>query len=591
MREEIKTCQNCKQEFTIEPEDFAFYEKIKVPPPTWCPACRMVRRMTWRNERTLYKRKCDATGEDIISMFDPKEPFRVYARDYWWSDAWDQMASGREYDFSKPFFAQFRELLERQPLPNLANSNVINSEYINHSHDCKNCYLIFGSSRNENVSYASGPVDCKDSYDLYLTLNVEKGYENIIAAGLYNIAFTQDSDNSFGSRFLHSCLDVNESFGCVNLRNKTNHFFNQPYTKEQYEAKLAEIDLGSYRVLSEYKKKFAEFVLQYPRRYASILKSKNATGDNIMNSKNVQSCFDVYGNLEDSKYVIHGMDLKDGYDGYGFGIGAELMYEGVDNGLNASRNSFSVFTHTCRDVSYTYCCRNSSHLFGCVGLRNKEYCILNKQYTKREYEELLPRIIAHMNEAPYVGQKGRVYRYGEFFPLEISPFSYNESIAQEYFPITREIAESRGYRWKTEEKKNYNITKKAAELPDHIKDIPDAILNEVIGCAHQGACHHQCTTAFKIIPQELQFYREMNFAFPRLCSNCRHYERIAKRNPLKLWHRSCQCAGRKSETHTYENTAPHFHGENHCPNEFKTPYAPDRPEIVYCEQCYQNEVV
>ena len=104
MNRETKQCQNCKKEFWIEPEDFKFYDKISVPPPTWCPECRMVRRMTWRNERVLYHRKSQATGKDIISMFAPDKPINVYEHDYWWSDKWDSLASGKEYDFSKPFF-------------------------------------------------------------------------------------------------------------------------------------------------------------------------------------------------------------------------------------------------------------------------------------------------------------------------------------------------------------------------------------------------------------------------------------------------------------------------------------------------------
>jgi len=63
-------CQNCKKDFIIEPEDFNFYKKIKVPPPTFCPECRLVRRMISTNERVLYKRKCDLTGERILSMYE-----------------------------------------------------------------------------------------------------------------------------------------------------------------------------------------------------------------------------------------------------------------------------------------------------------------------------------------------------------------------------------------------------------------------------------------------------------------------------------------------------------------------------------------
>jgi len=44
-KNETKNCQNCKKDFTIEQDDFSFYEKIKVPPPTFCPECRYKRRI------------------------------------------------------------------------------------------------------------------------------------------------------------------------------------------------------------------------------------------------------------------------------------------------------------------------------------------------------------------------------------------------------------------------------------------------------------------------------------------------------------------------------------------------------------------
>src|SRR3989338_9612070 len=193
MNQESRNCQNCKQEFIIEPEDFAFYEKMKVPAPTFCPDCRIIRRMSWRNVRTLYKRKCAATGKDIITMFAPEQPLVVYDRDYWWSDKWDQNASGRDYDFNKPFFQQFRELLEKAPLPNVANSNVINSDYSNHNADSKNCYLVYASYKNEDVAYSAGPVDCKNSLDLYNTLNLTQCYDDVLCGEMNRVFFSYDS--------------------------------------------------------------------------------------------------------------------------------------------------------------------------------------------------------------------------------------------------------------------------------------------------------------------------------------------------------------------------------------------------------------
>jgi len=568
MEAQTKQCQNCHNEFVIEPEDFEFYEKIKVPAPTFCPDCRIVRRMTWRNERSLYHRKCDATGKNIITMFAPEQPLVVYERDYWWSDNWDQLATGRDYDFNKPFFQQYRELLEKAPLPNLCNSNAISSDYGNHSIYLKNCYLHYACFDCEDSSYISGAVKAKNSFDQYKTTNAVQCYDDVLCANLNRVCLSYDSDDSVNSDFLHACRNLIDCLGCINLKNKSYCIFNQQYTKEEYEKDRAKYDFGSYKQLEDFRKKFAEFIKKYPRRHGFVYKCVNVVGNNILNSKNIYMGFDIFWEAEDSKYIIHGGGMKDIYDGYGVGDVFSESYEIVDTGAHGTRILFSVFTHSCQNTHYTYACKNSSNLFGCVGLRSKKYCILNKQYTKEEYEALLPKIKKHMDEMPYVDKKGRVYKYGEFFPAELSPFAYNETIAQEYYPKTKEQILEAGFKWREPDIKQHTITLKQEDLPDHIKDVQDDILNQVIGCEHEGKCTHQCMGAFKITKFELEFYRKMNLALPRLCSNCRHYRRLAQRTPFKLWDRKCA----------------------RCGADIKTSYAPERPEIVYCEACYNAEV-
>ena len=127
-------------------------------------------------------------------------------------------------------------------------------------------------------------------------------------------------------------------------------------------------------------------------------------------------------------------------------------------------------------------------------------------------------------------------------------------------------------------------------MPDDIKDVPESITAEIISCEHEGNCNHQCTKAYKITQTELDFYKKMSIPIPRLCYNCRYCERIAKRNPIKLWQRKCQCAGAASSNDIYKNTRTHDHGSGVCLNTFETPYSPDRAEIVYCEKCYQQEI-
>ena len=609
MNLETRKCQNCRVEFTIEPEDFKFYDKIKVPPPTWCPQCRLQRRLMWRNERVLYNRKNDAPGslESFISNYNPRVTIPVYDQAYWWSDKWNSLTYGMEYDFSRPFFTQFKELLSKVPVMNLTNLQSVNSEYCNFTYQVKNGYLNIASDINEDSAYVHHTIYSKNSFDLLSCKKMELCYGCIHTVQSYGSSHLWFSNQCVDSQFLYNCRNCQNCFGCVNQRNGKYQIFNKQYSKETYHAKLKEFDFGSHAGLQNILKQFQDLILKEPHRFASTIQVQNVSGDYINNAKNCKFCFDVEGPAEDNKYVLYGVpNLRDCYDGYGTGNGMEVAYEITSAGGNAQRLFFSPFAWTGDNYYYSHFCEGCSSIFGCAGLHSKSYCILNKQYTKEEYEKLVPRIIQHMNDMPYLDKKGRIYRYGEFFPPELSPFSYNETIAQEYFPLTKEEAIEKGYSWKDPEPRNYQIQIPNDQLPDHIKDAPDDIVNQIIECGHaQGSpsktsgqtagavCNEQCTEAFKIIQPELDFLRKMSLPLPRLCPNCRHYQRIKQRNPLKLWHRKCQCAGAKSENGIYQNTADHLHHKKDepCLNGFESTYAPERPEIVYCEQCYLKEVV
>jgi len=99
----------------------------------------------------------------------------------------------------------------------------------------------------------------------------------------------------------------------------------------------------------------------------------------------------------------------------------------------------------------------------------------------------------------------------------------------------------------------------------------------------------ECKRNYKIVPNELIFYRKMQIPIPKRCFYCRHTARVARRNPFKLWHRKCMCDP-TSQSYDGQSKINHFHGKEKCTVEFETSYAPDRPEIVYCEKCYQQEV-
>jgi hypothetical protein len=585
MQAETKICQNCKNEFVIEPDDFGFYEKIKVPPPTFCPECRFQRRLLFRNNRVFYRRECSLCKKSLLSVYNKERPYTIYCRECWFSDKWDPMTYGREYDFSIPFFSQFRSLQSKIPRANLHQTNFVSSEYCNYGLDFRECYLLFGGNQNERVYFGNQIFDSHDSLDIAFSEKAEFSYELFECARTNKLFFSHHSSDCVESFYLIDCRNCMNCFGCVNLVNKQYHVFNQPYTKEKYQEFIKSNDLGSFKNHQESLKKLQELELTMPHRYARIYKSVNSDGDDLFEARNSHLVFSSR-QIENSRHLFFCRNnVKDCYDNCFQGFNSELLYE-IGHGFGGNNIAFGVRNVYNQDSRYNEECDNCKSVFGCEGLRKKQYCILNKQYTKEEYEALVPKIIEHMNEMPYFDKKGRVYKYGEFFPSDLSPFAYNETIAQEYFPLNKEKALEKGFLWENGEIRNYKIDIENKDLPDNIRNVAEDMVNKVIACEHKGKCQEQCTEAFKIIPEEFKFYKRMNLPLPRLCPNCRHYQRLKLRNPIKLWHRQCMC---DKENHFHGAGNPRQGGAR-CEIEFETSYAPNRPEIVYCEKCYQQEV-
>ncbi|MCX6751903.1 MAG: hypothetical protein NTZ87_00130 [Candidatus Nomurabacteria bacterium] len=585
-------CKNCKNDFILGDEEINFYKKVNVPTPQFCPDCRLQQRMIFRNERTLYKRKSDAPNSqgEIFSIFSPDSDQIVYDHKTWWGDSWDAMSFGQDIDFEKPFFEQLKTIWRKVPDVALLNINPVNSDYCSITEGNKNCYLVVGGDFNENVMYSSFTFNTRDSIDLHWVSKSDLCYESSDCLSSSRLLYSRQSDSCLNSAFLFNCRNCSDCFGCVNLRNASHCIFNEQFDKKTYEEKIKEMNLASFSQIKKFKKQFEEFILKYPHKFARVIKSINSTGDNLDGTKNCKNCFDVNSGVKDCGNIwLSYSAVSDCYDCDHFGRNSQECYQ-VSTVYPGNRVFFSRFIFDSHEIFYSYNCHNCSNLFGCVGLRNKSYCIFNKQYSKKSFEELKAKLIKHMEIVPYIDRKDRLYGYGDFFPADLSPFGYNETVAQELFPLTKKEAETKGYFWRERKERDYKNDMETKDLPDSLNDIDETITQKVIGCGHKGECTHECTKAYKITKTEFDFYKKMNIPLPRLCYNCRYCERIAKRNPIKLWKRKCECAGSASSNNVYKNTRVHDHANSVCEKEFETPYSPDRPEIVYCETCYQQEV-
>ncbi|TSC60669.1 MAG: Uncharacterized protein Greene041662_155 [Candidatus Peregrinibacteria bacterium Greene0416_62] len=549
----MEVCKQCSAEFEITKDDLAFYTKVSpvfagkrynIPPPKLCPDCRQQRRLAWRNERHLYHRKCDLTGKQIVTMYRPESIHPVYEQSAWWGDAWDPLSYGRPIAWDRSFFDQFQELLHVVPRISLINKEHENSEYCNFSLHNRNSYLLFTSAECEDSYYTNRSWKCRNVCDCASLNDAELCYE------------VMDSDHCHTCTYLRSCTNNNDChvgydlkgchhcIGCFGLRNASYCIGNVQRTEVEYKEEAPKL----LRDIPALRTSFEKHLQSLPRKSMDSVNAVACTGNAIQHSKNARCCFEVM-NVEDCAFVANATFMRDAYDVTN-DDNSELVYEAV----GSESNYMHVFNDICwfnKHLLYCSLCFHCEHCFLCTGLKHMKYCILNKQFTKEEYETLVPKIIESM-------QKNS--QWGEFFPVTLSLFGYNETLANEYFPSTEKQVLSRGWKWHTE-RDAHQCLGPDQELSHDIRDVPDEITNRILRCSVTGR-------PYKIIPQELKFYRAMGLPLPKICPDQRHKDRNALRNPRKLWSRECSKCGKGMET----------------------TYNPERPEIVYCEECYLKTV-
>lgn len=229
----MPNCQNCKKDFEIDSDDQNFYKKVGVPHPTFCYLCRAQRRMAFRDDRPLHKRKSDLSKKTIFSTFPESVPFPVYTLKEWLSDDWDAKDYAQDYDWNRPFFEQFLELSNKTPKPAKSAFLLENSDYCNNASETKNCYLLFNTSYSEDCAYGNGIVRYKTSFDNSHIEDCELAYETINSAESSRVFFSEYAVQSTDIYFSKNVWGCTNCFGCTNLRKKHYYIFNKPYEKKR----------------------------------------------------------------------------------------------------------------------------------------------------------------------------------------------------------------------------------------------------------------------------------------------------------------------------------------------------------------------
>ena len=603
---ERRTCHWCWEEFPLYQWDLDLLEKLTpkvgdtsfpISKPRLCSHCKERKKLIFRNEWSYYKRKCDKCWKGIVSVSAPEYVWSpMYCFECWWSDEFDATQYGQEIDWEKSLLEQLSTL--KQKVPHLALAQWTtneNSRYTQHTEFVKDCYLCGAIIRAEKSLYSRWVSSVDNIVDTYYVTKSSLCYESSNIVGGTKIFFSHSVENS---SFVYFSDHIEWSSNVIlssNIHNGQYFYKNKKLSPDAWREKLYEIQakMKTYSWLQQLLKEHASIQSNTIHKSLSLINTENSIGNEVTDSKECFCGFDAV-NIENGRYLSYSRWSEDVMHVYGAYPTTKRSYDSLSLWEWSSNCYFSIvpWDHASHIYFSYWIIYNCNHIFASVCMKNgAQYCIFNKKYSEDEWIDNTKKLIQKAIDE---------WLRGEGLDQTLSPYPYNDSVANDYYPIYKVI-----YTDSTEKiinrdgswvvyvqdekkflspaildlwgKKNIKITWRnwnhevnipkqmetinAENLPDSIDDIDDSILQKAIICEISKR-------PFRIVPMELKFYRNHGISLPRKHPDVRHLERLKKRPWRTLYLRTC----------------------DKCGVEMLSVYPQNSVFKVYCESCYQQEV-
>lgn len=433
-------------------KDIHYYEKLIQEKRKKTPWRDFVKEIASWNTLSLYKQN----SRVCRYPWTPRSP---KLGDNFWEDS-----PMYTEDFNKDFFDAFIKLFKKIPFQYLLN--FWGNENSNYSD------LIFWGAKNSYLSFVIWYDAMNIAYSAYCYTNLRDIYNsffssvnnsNIYMSGgvtgshkIYYSKYITDSNNIWFSTNLIGC---EECILCDSLENQKYCIKNKPYSKDEYYEKKNEL----------MKRKDVFTTLHQSILWCSSrnIGSEDVSWEYVIKSRNTKNAYwSVKIHNARNIVVSHGWDSSElFYDAVDTGINSDNLYA-ICGGGNGSHHLYcSSQTDTGSHLYYCLFMANSHHCLGCIWLKNKSYCILNKQYSKEEWEEKVCEIFASMEEDGTLGS---------FFPASMNPFYFNDTLA--YLiddTFTKEEVEADGYLWRDEPIR--------ADIPEGMRVVKNTELDQFQG--------------------------------------------------------------------------------------------------------------
>lgn len=516
-----RTCKITKRSFQITKEEQEAYDHFALPYPEACREERLRQALCFLNERRLFWRTCSVTGQRIVSIYPETAPFPVVTTEVVQQLQAGNLRYGRDYDLRAPFFDQLYDVWRAVPRAATSAEQTVKSSAVHLTLFANHATLVSHSFYIDDCLYSLHLVDCKHCIDCLHCSRLTRSYQCVDCHDGALLRYSTHSSGCSDSWFLYDSRNCRHCLCCVGLQDKKFCIFNAPVSEHEYWETLRTWNLDNRSACEDVRDRFAAFVREHARNKFFTDNPGSGSGNSLYRSSRIVHSY----NCQDSAGLIdcYALFRADGcVQGVGFGDGLEDSAQFISVGLGASRvvNCIECYDGV-SDLSYSIGCKRSSHLFGCVGLVDREYCILNRQYSRSRYADLTGAIRRQLVTDG---------SWGRFFNLFFTPFAYNQSAAGDYMPLGEIQATYLGYGWavEDEELRPSELLRAVDAAGGEIGEMPLAFSDRAIETLPQQI--YVCELMgkpFQLSPREITLYLELGVCPPARSFEQRHKERLS----------------------------------------------------------------
>ncbi|PJA47369.1 hypothetical protein CO172_01905 [Candidatus Uhrbacteria bacterium CG_4_9_14_3_um_filter_36_7] len=551
-----RVCELTGEKWNMTEEEIGWYRKFNVPPSKYSPNTRWKILAYFSTGFQFWWNKHFETGESVLSFHHPATGIRVLPDQEWLERDFSNVSLLLSTDQS--FFDQLYILTRKVPYratydlvpPEQSISLVSLGE--------QDCYFTLGSRGKRNF-FSWVCMDGENSSLVFLSNNVVDSHQILHCNRIFQCKYLRECFDCMDSCFLFDCRSCQYCFGASNKRNRKYLWWNEQLSKEEWEKRRAEVNLGKRSVVEECEQSFEKLLLEdtiWPENFNE--KTTDSTGEYLNGSVNCSQCYSaVSGSLYNFRCTYSIGSCSHCAFCWGSKDTSESYFSVTIAGSNKCQFCFRCPQN---DTCY-YClmCDNCQYCFGCVGLRRKKYYILNQPYTEENYWKEVDKIMCKMLEDN---------EHGDFFPTKFSSTYGPESGAAVYCGSSvEEIRQLGPNNFDPNEQgatQRKEIDPKLIRLRTDIPDSIDELTDDWIGVPIYD---EEAKRTFAFLKPEIEHYRSVHVAPP----NTHFIRRTNKASVLgqlcSLEKRLCSNCAKESLVAKCENY-------------------PDRK--IYCKSCYLN---